>query len=94
MSMYLRPHDFASARCVWLSARMSAVVSISMNQSSNYEQSCPSNVRISGSMVVVRFDSICVACKCLCTPAWFCTLVPQWAGALAGVSWLGVTVYV
>ena len=46
-----------------LSVRMSAVVSISMNQSSNFEESCPSNVGISWSMVVVRLDSLCVACR-------------------------------
>ena len=36
------------------------MVSISMNLSSNFGESCPSNVGISGSMVVVRLDSLCV----------------------------------
>ena len=48
---------------VWFSVRMSAVVSTSMNQSSNFEESCPSNVGISWSMVVVRLDSFCDACR-------------------------------
>ena len=37
MSMQVRPYDLASARCVQLSVRMSAAVSMSMNQSSNFE---------------------------------------------------------
>ena len=53
----------ASARCVWLSVRMSVAVSISINQSSNFKESCPSNVGISFSMVMVRFASLCVAHK-------------------------------
>ena len=47
MSVWVRPCDFTLSRCVWLSLRMSAAVSISMNQSSNFEESCPSNVGIS-----------------------------------------------
>ena len=56
------------------SVRMSAAVSVSMSQSSNFEEDCLSNVGISWSMVVVRFDSLCVAyrvsvytCMVLCT---------------------------
>ena len=60
MSVWMRPHDLASARHVQLSVRMSVVVSISMNQSFHFEESCPSNVKISWSMVVVRLDSLCV----------------------------------
>ena len=36
---------------------------MSMKQSSSFEESCQSNVVISWSMVVMRFDSLCVACK-------------------------------
>ena len=62
-SVQVRLCDLASARCVQLSARISAVVSISMNQSSNFEESCPSNVGISWSMVVMRFYSLSVTCR-------------------------------
>ena len=51
---------FGLARCVWLFVRMSAVVSMSMNQSSNFEESCPWNARISWRMDVARLDSLCV----------------------------------
>ena len=61
VSMQVRPCDLASTRHVWLSVRMSAAASVSMNQSSNFEESCPLSVGISWSMVVVRFDSLCVA---------------------------------
>ena len=37
--------------------------SLSMKQSSNFEESCPSNVGISWSIVVVRLDSHCVVCR-------------------------------
>ena len=64
----------ASARHLWLSGKMSAAVYMSMNQTSVFEESCPSNVGISCSMVVVRFDSLSVtwkvfmyACVVLCT---------------------------
>ena len=63
MHVCVRLHDLASAKCVWLSVRMSGAFSISMNQSSNFKESCPSNVGISWSMVVVRLDSLCVACR-------------------------------
>ena len=46
-----------------LSVRMSVAVSMSMNQSSSCEKSCPLNVEISCSMVTVRCDSLCVAHK-------------------------------
>ena len=58
-SVQVRPCDLALARHVWLYVRMSVVFSISMNQSSNFEESCPSNVGISWSMAVVRLDSLC-----------------------------------
>ena len=48
---------------VWFSVRMPAVVSMSMKQSSSFEESCQSNLGMSCSMVVVRFNSLCVACK-------------------------------
>ena len=63
MSEQVRACDLASARPVHLSVRISAAVSISMNQCSSFEEPCPSNVGISCSMVMVRFDSLCVACK-------------------------------
>ena len=63
MSVWVRPHHLASARHVWFSVRMSAVVSISTNQSSNFKESCPSNVGISWSMIVVRLDFLCVVCR-------------------------------
>ena len=63
MSMQVRLYDLASARHLQLSVRMSAVVSMSMNQTSSFEESCLSNVGISWSMVMVRFDSLCVVCK-------------------------------
>ena len=62
MSVQMRPHDLISARYVQLSVRISVVVSMSMNQSSSFEESCPSNLGISCSMVMMRFDSLCVAC--------------------------------
>ena len=61
--MWVRPCDLASGRCVWPSVRMSTVVSMSMNQSSSFEEFCPLNVRIPCNTVMVRFDSLCVACK-------------------------------
>ena len=72
MSVQVRPHDLASSRCVQLSVRMSAAVSMSLNQSSSFDESCPSNVGISWSIVVVRLDSLCVT--------WSCVLVPHWTG--------------
>ena len=87
MSMWVRLHDLPAARHVWLSVRMSAAVSMSMNWSSNFEESCPSNVGISWSMVVVRFDSLCVEPWCLCMPAWFCVLVPHLARVMTEASW-------
>ena len=69
-----------------LSVRMSAVVSMSMNQSSSFEKSCQSNVGISCTMVMVRFDSLCVvykvsmyACMVLCTSSLL--------GCVAECSW-------
>ena len=55
------------------SVRMSMAVSMSMNQSSSFEESSLSNVGISCSMVVVRFDSLWVACKVsvgVCVPLY------------------------
>ena len=80
MSVQVRLCDLASARHVQLSVKMPAAVSMSMNHSSNFEESCQSNVGIFWSMVVVRLDSLCVA-GCLCMPAWFCGQVPHWTGA-------------
>ena len=66
---------------------MSVVVSISMNQSSNIEESCPSYMGISWCMVVVRLDSLCVVhrvslygCMVLCTGSSL-----DWG--LVGVPW-------
>ena len=36
---------------------------MSMNQSSNFKEICPSNGGISWSMVVLRLDSLCVVCR-------------------------------
>ena len=80
MSILVRPCNLASARHVQLSIKMLVAVSMSMNQSSSFEESCPSNVGISWSMVVVRFDSLCVVHK---RSMWACmvfALVPHWAG--------------
>ena len=63
MSVQVRPCDLASVRCMNLSVRMSTVVYMSINQSSIFEDSCPLNVEISCSMVVGRFDSLCVVHK-------------------------------
>ena len=82
MSVQVRLCDLASAKCVELSARMSAAVLISMNQSSNFEESCPSNVGISWSMVMVRLDPSMLHTGCLCMPAlslyWFLTGLGGW----------------
>ena len=59
----VRPCDLASTRCMQLSVKISVVFSMSMSQSSSFEESCPSNVGISWSMIVVKFDSLCVAYK-------------------------------
>ena len=74
MSVYVSLCDLASARQVQLSVRMSAVVSMSINQSSSFEESCPLNVGISCSTAVVRLASLFVAhkvsvyaCIVLCT---------------------------
>ena len=48
---------------MWLSVRMSVVISMSMSQSSSFEESLPSKVGISCSMVMMRFASLYVACK-------------------------------
>ena len=66
MSVQVRPCDLA--RYVQLSISMSVAVSMSMNQSSNFEESSPSNVGISWSMVVVRLDSLlcCAQGVCVC----------------------------
>ena len=63
MTVWVRLQDFASARHAQLSVRMSVVVSRSMSQSYNFEESCPLNVGISWSKDVVRFSSLCVVCK-------------------------------
>ena len=56
----MRPHDLALARYVCLSVRISAVVSMSMKQSSSFKESYLSDLGISWSMVMVRFDSLYV----------------------------------
>ena len=63
MRVWVRPWDLASARCVWLSVKMSAVVSRSVKQSSNFEESCPLNVGVSWRKDVLRFASLCMAHK-------------------------------
>ena len=60
MGAWIRLHVAASARCVWLLDKMSVVVSMSMNQSSCFKESCPSNVGISYSRVKVMFACIVV----------------------------------
>ena len=62
MRVQVRLHDLASARCVQFSGQMSAAVSLSMNQSSSFEESCLLNVGISCSRVMVRFASLFVGC--------------------------------
>ena len=78
---------------VLLYVRMSAVVSISMNQPSNFEESCPSNVGISWSMVVVRLDSLCVGTWCPSMPTWSCIPVPHWTRGMVGALWCDAVGY-
>ena len=73
-NVWVRLHDLSSTNHVWVSVRMLVVASMSMNLSCSFEKSCPSNVGISWSMVMVRFDSLWVAhresmyaCMVLCT---------------------------
>ena len=67
MNIWVRPHNLVSARHVQLSVRMSGAVSMSMNQSSGFEESCPSNAGMCFSMVMVRFESLCcMQCVCVC----------------------------
>ena len=77
MSVCVR-HDLASARHVQLSVRMSVAVSMSINQSSNFEESCPSNLGISWSMVVVSLDSLCVALRVSVYACMVWALAPYW----------------
>ena len=58
--MWVRLHVLASARDVWLFVKMSVAVSMSMNQSSSFEESCLPNVGISCSLVMVMFACIVV----------------------------------
>ena len=44
---------------MWHSVKMSMAFSRSMSQSSNFEESCPSNVGISWSKDMLRFASLC-----------------------------------
>ena len=83
MSVWLRPCDLALARCVGLFVRMSVAVSISMDQSSSFKESCPSNVGIFWSMVVVRLDSLYAAHRvslyaCMVFAYWFLTGLGGW----------------
>ena len=77
----------ALARHVELSVKMSVAVTMSMNQSSNLDKSCPSNLGISWGMFVFRGLILsALHAGCLCMPAWFCALVPHWTGELVGAS--------
>ena len=80
MSVQVRPHDLASARHVQLSVRMSALVSISINQFSNFEESCPSNVGISWEHGCGEIGFPVLHAGCPCIPIWSCALVPHWTG--------------
>ena len=60
MRVQVRPCVLASARCVWFLVKMSVAVSMSMNQSSNFEESCPSNVGIPCNRVMVMFACIVI----------------------------------
>ena len=68
MRVQVRLCDLASATCVWLSVKMSAVVSRSISQSLTLRESCPSNLGLSCSKDVVSFASPCGmqgVCVCL-----------------------------
>ena len=58
MRAQVRPHVLASARHVQLLIKMSVAISMCMNQSSSFELSCPLNVGISCSRVMVIFAYI------------------------------------
>ena len=60
MRLWPRPHVLASARCVWLTVKMSVMVSMSMKQSSSFEESCPFNVRIGRVMVMLACIVVCM----------------------------------
>ena len=60
MRVQVRLHVMPSARCVQLLVKLSVVVSMSMNQSSSCEESCPSNLGISCSRVTLMFACIVV----------------------------------
>ena len=79
MSMWVRPCDLASVRHVQLSVRMSAVVSVSMNQSSSFEGSCPSTVGISWTWLQWGLIPSVLHARCLCRCAWFYALNSSWA---------------
>ena len=63
MRVHIRPWNLVPVRCVWLSVKMSAVVSGSVIQVSSFEDSLLSNVGISCSKDVVRLASLSVVCK-------------------------------
>ena len=78
MSVWVRLHDLTSAKHVWLSVRMSVAVSMSMNESSSFEESCPSNMGISWEHGhgEVWFSLGCVQGVCVCLHHfvhWFLT---------------------
>ena len=56
----------------------------SMNQSSKLKESCPLNVGISLSMIMVRFDSLCVASRevCACLHGFV-----HWSSLDLGAGW-------
>ena len=85
MSMWVRPWDLGFARNVQLSVKMSAAVSRSMSQFINFEVSCPSNMGMYWSKVVVRFDSLCVACK---VSMYACIVVCKGSLGRGSLMWL------
>ena len=63
MRVQVRLWDLVSARCVWLSVKMSVVVSRPVSQSANFEESCPLNVGISWGKDMVRFAFLCLVAQ-------------------------------
>ena len=79
------PWDLASARCVLLSVNMSAVVSRSISQSSNFEESCPSNMVISWSKDEVWYASPCAVHR---VSLYVCIVVCMCSSLGLGWMWL------
>ena len=71
---------------MWISVKMSVVISMSMNQSSSFEESCPSNMGISCSRVVMVFAwFLCLAHKMF---VYACIVVCMGSSLGGGWMWL------